>query len=73
MQFINPTHTSFLWQQFHDSFLKNCEKLAISESWLDSEELEEKAVEITTYFFYFLEKEQLQEYHTRTDWRDDLR
>ncbi len=73
MQLTNPVHCSFLWEQFHTSFLKNYEKLSISEPWLDDEELEAKAEEMTIHFFYFMEREQLYTYHNTHAWRIDLR
>lgn len=73
MQLTNPNHCSFLWEQFHTTFLKNCEKLSISHPWLDDEELEAKAEEITLHFFYFMEREQLNTYYNTHAWRIDLR
>lgn len=55
------------------SFLRACEQLAASQPWLDDEELEAKAEELTNQFFYILEKESLPEYLRDISWRWDLK
>ena len=55
-------------------FFNECERLAISKPFMDSEELEAQAEEITNQYFYLKVKERLkfyQEYDIL--WRADLR
>lgn len=59
-----------IWGQI---FLDECTKLSKSEPWLDDEELEAKAEERTNYYIYLYHKERLPDYHTKTEWRADLR
>lgn len=62
---MNQAFISELDHIWGETFLHNCEKLAKSEPWLDDEELEAKAEEITNQYFYLLESENLLWY-----WRD---
>lgn len=48
-----------LTERFESMFLAECAKLADSKPYLDDEELEEKAYEITSTYFYLSAKEKL--------------
>lgn len=68
--------TQFLSEVNHvwgELFLKECERLATYEPWLDSEELEAKAEERANYYCYLWNKERLPDYYTRIEWRMDMR
>ena len=45
--------TPRLFSQFHHVMFENCAKLVESQPDLDEEELEEKAYEITSLYFYY--------------------
>ena len=45
--------TKKLFEEFHHNLFENCAKLAESKPWLDEEELEDMAYEITSRQIYF--------------------
>jgi hypothetical protein len=72
MNLYNPLTVESVWSSFQDAFEGNIEKLRMSHPHLDSEEITERAVEITTQFFYFIESENLPKYMQSDAWRADM-
>ena len=67
-QFINEIN--HIWGEI---FLKECERLAKSEPWLDDEELEAKAESRTNEYIYLYHKDRLESYRQIHAWRGDTR
>lgn len=67
-QFISEI--GHLWGQM---FLEECAKIAECEPWLDDEEREAKAEERVNKYNYIWNKERLNSYWNRNEWRSDLR
>lgn len=57
--FMNQIFATSLTERFTSMFLEECSKLSESKPYLDDEELEEKAYEITSMYFYLSAKEKL--------------
>lgn len=55
-----------IWQH---EFLSECERLAKSQPWLKTEQLEAKAQKIATLYMYYHEKDSLGFYDTNNEWR----
>jgi hypothetical protein len=70
---MDSAPVSLLLETWQHSFFSNCEKLHIQCPWLDDEELEARAEEMTCMFFYLIESEKLAYYHATTFWRADMR
>lgn len=56
---MNQTFALSLTERFQSMFLEECAKLSESRPYLDDEELEERAYEITSMYFYLSAKEKL--------------
>lgn len=67
-----PTYLEEINHVWGEIFLKECEKLAKSEPWLDDEELEAKAEERTNHYIYLWHKDRLPSYRHLHQWRGDM-
>lgn len=67
-----PTFFSFIREQWFHRFFQECELLSETERWLDDEELEAKASERASYYFYLKLKERLKYELRVVSWRHDL-
>jgi len=71
--FFNPSDfLESLDRMIGSFFLKECERIATLEPWVDGEELETRAEEITNQYFYFKASERLNFYLNDNGWRFGL-
>lgn len=69
--FMNQIFATSLTERFMSMFLEECAKLSESKPHLDNEELEERAYEITSMYFYLSAKEKLPQV-LLSDWGEGM-
>lgn len=68
---MNQIFALSLTERFESMFLEECAKLSEAKPYLDDEELEERAYEITSMYFYLSAKERLPAVFL-SDWGEGL-